>query len=160
MYKRQVLEQYAPTDRWYQCSHVQSTALISLIQTLNGADAPTLADLCQLSGAVQWAGQDGQKVLEAFSTAMLPAPNISDSRRARRPVQNYRSFLEYFEQREWNQLFDRNCTAGAKLDIIIQKIVKLGGRTIDEPSSKLGTSAYLMLTETVDKLLAMSGLSS
>ena len=152
---RLVLEQYARTDRWYQCSHVQSTALISLIQTLNGVDAPTLADLCQLAGAVQWAGQDGQKVLEAFSTAMLPAPTISDSRRARRPVQNYRSFLEYLEQREWNQLFDRNCTARAKLAIIIQKIVKLGGRTIDEPSSKLGTSAYLMLTETPAKLLGM-----
>ena len=152
---RLVLEQYARTDRWYQCSHVQSTALISLIQTLNGVDAPTLADLCQLAGAVQWAGQDGQKVLEAFSTAMLPAAT-RDSIRARRPVQNYKSCLEYFEQREWNQLFDRNCTAGAKLDIIIQKIVKLGGRTIDEPSSKLGTSAYLMLTETPDKLFAMS----
>ena len=68
---RLAMERYRDTDRWYSFSHVQSTALISSLRSLNSdADAVALADLCQEAGLLQWAGQDGERLLEALSEAM------------------------------------------------------------------------------------------
>ena len=152
---RLAMERYRDTDRWYSFSHVQSTALISSLRSLNSdADAVALADLCQEAGLLQWAGQDGERLLEAFSEAMS-MQDTAVRRRGRRHLQNYKSFLEYFEEQEWNQLFDSTCNAQSKLALLLQKMLSLGGRTLDEHSSKLGSSAYLLVTETPEKLRAM-----
>ena len=61
-----------------------------------------------------------------------------------------------FSEYEWSLLLPLVVSANVAHDLLCSKVIKVGGRTMSEHTTKMVTSAHLVLTETPARLQKMS----
>ena len=62
-----------------------------------------------------------------------------------RKMQDFSSFVHYYDEVEWSTLGDRNALESSKERIIMKKVILCGGRCLREPTLKLMLSFLLSL---------------
>ena len=112
---------------------------------------PQIADLAQLVEKIDWATGDRELVVEA-----LNAKATGESKRTRRPMQDYMAFLNYLHNRVWQLLEDKAISAQSKMDSIAMALVDMNCVNPDEHTLKLATSLYLCAMFGVDRACSMT----
>ena len=90
---------------------------------------------------MQWAGDDGAKLVSAISSSVA---SISRPPKQRRCGQAYESVVQYFTADEWLILQENN-PGGAKLRVIFDTLYGLGLRCPTEPTLKFVCSLWMYL---------------
>ena len=130
------------TARHTAISTIQSKAVVELIRSAT----LTHVECCEVLGAaarVQWAQESDFEVISAVLASQVESP---PAKRARRPQQNFESFLEYGTASFW-VVFNGNTTAPtSRLAVLCQLLLTLGLRCPTEQTFKLITSAWLVAT--------------
>ena len=125
-------------------SRVQADALIATISE-HRFDATIRADLVTLAIEIKWTSADLQRVLGALEGA------VRETKR-RRAGQEYSNFPAYLTDEVWEQLLGTELSAHSKLQILISRLVLLGLRCPTEHTTKLISSAWLMVSEPSGRL--------
>ena len=115
-------------------SVVHSKAVSTMLRPIAASfDENQKSDLSLVISAVPWFdaahGDDVHKVLLGSSKSTVVMKRAT----ARRDMQHFRGFTNYFTEAEWNDiLLNGESSINTKMDCICQKLVDLGGRCIDE----------------------------
>jgi len=130
-------------------SRLQKHALIATTNRSTIA-SDDRAELSCIVAAMKWHGSDRDDVLQA----LLVEPCCTPSR-SRRTLQQYFAVTEYLTRSEWDSLIAEKNTATTKIDIIVNRCIRLGLRRPTEHTLKLLTSLWLAVSEAPERLAAM-----
>lgn len=142
---RLVLESVVGTCAHAGASRTQCVALLAEVKKTT-LTVDEMAMLSALAVGVAWAGTDAQTVAEAF----VPA-----QKRPRNQMQDWTSIHEFLLKEEWDHMQSGKATLSSITDIVLQRVVKTGGRCLGEPSLKHVTSLVLALSEKAEVLVVM-----
>ena len=138
------------TDRHDAMSRVQANAVVAMLNrgwaTLSSDDKAALAIMVN---NVDWYAGHDMPIL-----ALLARDSASGNTRTAQ--QKYTSFVEFLTEDNWSKLLPADGDvppSNACLNIIIQRVVRLGGYNAREFTTKLMTSMWLMICEpSVDRM--------
>ena len=108
---------------------------------------------------VAWCEDDLEQLLAILAADTSPAGLLADtspagSKAKRRPFQHFEpNLLYYFSAEDWKILNDRETNSAAKLECIILRIVRLGGRCLSEFTHTFATSLWLITSLGVEQSL-------
>ena len=129
-------------------SRVHSLAMCASIK--DKGSSFSISDLAPLTTEVYslpWHGKDG----EAVVSALLQRPSLDStatrSRCARRRMQDFLGFTQYFTESEWEDLLSAQVSMESKLNIVVAKLTVLSGRCLSEPTKKLATTFWLTVSD-------------
>ena len=106
-------------------------------------------ELKQLGAQIPWQPCQSWAIGHAIEAAV-------HKKRPRRSMQDYVALPEYLLAEEWQHLEAHDSTLDSRLNVLLQRVLKLGGRTLDEHSLKRVTCILLLTSETPQRLLLMS----
>ena len=131
------------TDRHEAMSRVQANAVCAMLNrgwaTISPDDKAALAIM---ANNVDWYAGHDMPIL-----AILAKEASGNSRNAQ---QKYTTFVEFFTEDNWSKLLPADGEVppiNACLNIIIQRVVRLGGYNACEFTTKLMTSLWLLICE-------------
>ena len=125
-------------------SQAQANAVLAMLHQAEAGEALSpedKADLCIRVSAVPWYEHHELPLLDELSSS------AGASAYSREPQQVYLSFLEFFTQDNWTKLLEEEPSSDATLNLIIARVIRLGGRNVCEHTKKLMTSLWLFLVE-------------
>lgn len=132
------------TDRHEALSRVQSNAVVAMLQRVWANISPEdKAALALMIHNVDWyQGHDGP-IMAILGRDSAAASN-------RQAQQKYTTFPEFFTQDTWSKLMPDDGEvppSTACLHIIIQRVVRLGGCSVCERTTKLMSSMWVLITD-------------
>jgi hypothetical protein len=131
-------------------SKVQSGALVaSILASVADLTAEDRAELANLVVEANWHGLDGNAILQA----LIPPKTPDVLGKRRRTSQTFLSLPNYGDADFWMLMKDPAVPSGAKLDGILRLAISLGLRCPTEPTIKLITSLYLLVTEGPEEVI-------
>jgi hypothetical protein len=142
-----VLAQYedAPCQKKL-ISRNQANALVELFRVATTLTACERGELLDLVLEISFVGDDACRVMESLSPVdLVVAPT------RRRHQQSYLTVYEMFTLAKWHVLKSTE-PAGLKLEIILLMAIRLGLRCPSEPTYKILTTLWLVMSEPPDKL--------
>jgi hypothetical protein len=130
-----------------QPSHLAAsrTQCVALVETVkrSSVSVDERATLSELALGVQWAGVDGKIVAEAFVPAL---------KGQRHKMQDWQCIHEYFLESEWDHMLGVHATLSSRIEVLLNRAIKLGCRCPSEHTLKHMTSFLLVLSEPADRL--------
>ena len=144
---RVLLQQTIGTIQQRTVSSSQRQALIAEISCihLTATDAPALLELCR---SVPWARVEVGDAVESALQAAVRAP--------RRGMQDFMAIPDYLLQLEWDHLNAETATLTSRCDLLLNRVIRNGGRCISEHSFKRVTSMLMLTSESAERLAVMS----
>ena len=144
---RVLLQQTIGTIQQRTVSSSQRQALIAEISCihLTATDAPALLELCR---SVPWARVEDGDAVESALQAAVRAP--------RRGMQDFMAIPDYLLQLEWDHLNAETATLTSRCDLLLNRVIRNGGRCISEHSFKRVTSMLMLTSESAERLAVMS----
>ena len=144
---RVLLQQTIGTIQQRTVSSSQRQALIAEISSihLTPTDAPALPELCR---SVPWARVEDGDAVESALQAAVRAP--------RRGMQDFMAIPDYLLQLEWDHLNAETATLTSRCDLLLNRVIRNGGRCISEHSFKRVTSMLMLTSESAERLAVMS----
>ena len=110
----------------------------------SSVDEPIAPRSANIHNKVPWSGTDGSTLIAVLRNGLASEPSL---RKKRRLMQNYRTCIELYTEVEWEALQSTTVSAISKRSLIIQKLVDLGGRCLTEPTKKLASTMFGLLSE-------------
>ena len=141
------------TDQHESMSRVQANAIVAMLSrgwaNLSCDDKSALA---MLVNNIDWYAGHDMPILAILARDARDASSANN----RNAQQKYTSFAEFLTVDNWAKLLPDDGEvppSNACLNIIIQRVVRLGGYNLCEHTTKLMTSLWLLITEpTVDEM--------
>jgi len=122
---------------WQAVSWVQAQALVAVASRVVPLLTPEdRADLVAEVASIPFHGDHKQQVLSSFEGQSKVAPSGA----LRRCMQDYRSFLEFCTEAEWQVLLDASINEATKRSVLVQRLLALGCRCPSEKTIKLAAS--------------------
>lgn len=143
---RLMLQQTSGTSRHSAESKVQSEALVAEVCRCQLTPAQSSA-LLELSRDIPWACQNHcDAVKSAFEKAV---------RSPRRELQNFMAIHDYLLKEEWDALLSSSATQASRTDLLLNRVIRCGGRCLSEHTIKHLTSMLLVLSHPAERLALM-----
>ena len=131
----------------------QVTALGSMIKLIGSTlTPPEKVKIVQEVMSIDWNGA-ADPLLQSL---------MRDEKTKRGNMRDYTAFISYFTTEEWALLLSADCTMDGKLNVLIERLLELGGRFLSEHTKKLGGSLWIevsgsrMLSEETKQILRTS----
>ena len=134
-------------------SRVQARVIIDLVQQAQLAPG-FVAEISDRVLRMEWYGNEAAVILDALSPNPNQPTNYNGSRR--RPQQDYLAIYAYFPDDLWDVLCSKDELAMTKLEIILAFSLDLGLRLPSEPSLKMLSSIWMMVSEPAEKLSSLT----
>lgn len=109
-------------------------------------------EIAEALGKVPWHGDDGAAVVAALVTG-ASAPRAAGCRKS---LQDYTSFVHFFQQGQWDIFLSENASSSLKLATMMDHLSKLGLRCPTEITMQRITGFFLMISEGVHESKCMS----
>jgi hypothetical protein len=129
-------------------SLIQASALAELLKSL-ATSTPEKATLAERLAEIPWASGEHAEI------AMAPLAELAKPPKRRRLQQNFSAYVHYLTIGHWQQMADMEIPPDVKLQGILSHALKLGLRLPTEPSMKLLTTFWLMVTHDGQELNRM-----
>ena len=130
-----------------RASSVHRSALVAMLKPmLSGLSDTNKADLTTMVNGIGWAGDDGQSICKL----LLRDVTLSSSRKNRRPMQDFRSFLAFFTEVQWEAFDNQDVSMDLKETEIIATLVAGGCRCASEKTKVLAAEFWAKVSAQPD----------
>ena len=148
---RIVLEDHVGRPTHGPVSRTQRAAFLSVLSRVTGLGPLERESLVSMALEANWDSKDTELVVEAI------APSTSCVPKQRSKQQEAAFLVQFFTEWEWvNILLAVDVDALTKMTLILTRATDLGIRIPTEPTFKLWTAFFLVLTETPEALMKMA----
>ena len=129
---------------WAAVSKIQARAFASTAKgaTLLDDERSNLVEAAQGAG---FADADFELVCSSLT------PKDAPEKQPRRAMQNYEAILDFLTAEEWERILDADCTPDEVMQIIFDRLAKLGARCPEEGTKQLCDCLVIVCTEGVSK---------
>ena len=138
-------------------SQIQATAISDVCSADRSLNSDSKSSLAEAIVTVRWAKPEHAELV----LSMLAAPDAKGTKRGRRrrDNQDFRFLYLYLSEDAWKGLLAPGNSSDAKLQAILQHVLRLGLRLPTEPCSKMMCSLWLLVSCEPDELNAMDNVT-
>lgn len=142
---QQALAREQPDQTRQSVSKAHADVLCSLLQRTRGIDDFELGELMVEISQVEWYGHsDLCRLLELVTPKQVAQHGGS---RVHPKKQDFKNFIDFFTEKEWQEQLLSDVSLQAKLDLIASRIIWLGARAYTEETKRRATLFWLQVSK-------------